>query len=61
MSYRDWGDYGNYLNEAIQAALDPNRIEVGDKACPLCGNPLDIRDDGEANCDFGHFRTQLDP
>lgn len=53
MGYRDWGGYGEILNEVIEDAETPDELV----ACPIDGEPLEERD-GILNCPRGNFRTE---
>lgn len=51
---REWGGFGGIMEEMLaDEALDE---DIGDEACPLCGEPLDINVAGVANCKLGHWR-----
>jgi len=50
---RDWGGYGTIIEEARE--IDREERGKPPEGCPLCGTPLDVRDDGVRNCKMGHF------
>ncbi len=53
MTYRDWGGYGDIVNEAIEDARHPDPLV----ACPIDGEPLEERD-GILHCPRGNFTTE---
>lgn len=55
MTTRDWGNYGNILNEAAS-------LEEADRAkpeidCPVCGQLLAVNPAGVKSCPMGHYRS----